>query len=50
MSEKKFCEKYNAWKNHALHGNCIKLCHTMDIYVDRLLKGEKSELEQTKSS
>lgn len=50
MSEKKFYEKYNAWKDHALHGNCIKLCHTMDMYVDRLLKGEKSELEQTKSS
>lgn len=33
MSEKKFYEKYNAWKNHALHGNCIKLCHSMDMFV-----------------
>ena len=24
-------EKYNAWKNHALHGNCIKLCYSMDL-------------------
>ena len=39
MTEKKFYEKYNAWKNHALHGNCIKLCHSMDLYVQDLLNG-----------
>lgn len=39
MTEKKFYEKYGAWKNHALHGNCIKLCHSMDLYVEELLKG-----------
>ena len=38
MTEKKFYEKYNAWKNHALHGNCIKLCHSMDLYVKELLQ------------
>lgn len=38
MTEKKFYEKYNAWKNHALHGNCIKLCRSMDLYVEELLK------------
>ena len=38
MTEKKFYEKYNAWKNHALHGNCIKLCHSMDVYVKELLE------------
>lgn len=37
MKEKKFYEKYNAWKNHALHGNCIKLCHSMDMYVESLM-------------
>lgn len=37
MSEKKFYEKYGAWKNHALHGNCKKLCHSMDLYVNELL-------------
>lgn len=36
MTEKKFYEKYNAWKNHALHGNCIKLCHSIDMHVERL--------------
>lgn len=41
MSLDKFYEKYGAWKNHALHGNCIKLCHSMDLYVDELLKKEK---------
>lgn len=38
MTEQKFYEKYNAWKNHALHGNCIKLCHSMDLYVKELLE------------
>lgn len=41
MTEKKFYEKYNAWKNHALHGNCIKLCHSMDLFVKELLGGEE---------
>ena len=40
ITEKKFYEKYNAWKNHALHGNCIKLCHSIDNYVNQLLKHE----------
>ena len=38
MSEEKFFEKYNSWKNHALHGNCVKLCHSMDLYVKELLE------------
>lgn len=38
MTEQKFYEKYNAWKNHALHGNCIKLCRSMDLYVKELLE------------
>ena len=41
MTEKKFYEKYNAWKNHALHGNCIKLCHSMDLDVKELLRKEE---------
>ena len=36
----KFYEKYNAWKNHALHGNCIKLCYSMDLYVKELMEGK----------
>lgn len=38
MTKEKFFEKYNAWKNHASHGNCIKLCHSMDLYVENLFK------------
>ena len=38
MTEKKFYGKYNAWKNHALHGNCIKLCHSMDLYIKELME------------
>lgn len=38
MTEQKFYGKYNAWKNHALHGNCIKLCHSMDLYVEQQMK------------
>lgn len=40
MSRKKFLEKYGSWKNHALHGNCYKLCQSMDKYVEELLKEE----------
>ena len=42
MTEQKFYEKYNAWKNHALHGNCIKLCYSMDAYVRKLLEREEN--------
>ena len=41
MTENKFYEKYNAWKNHASHGNCIKLCNSMDLYVKELLESEE---------
>lgn len=37
MTQEKFMEKYDAWKNHALHGNCIKLVCSMDLYVKELL-------------
>ena len=40
MSQRKFMEKYNAWKNHAMHGNCTKLCNSMDLYVEKLLDKE----------
>lgn len=39
MSKSKFYERYNAWKNHAMHGNCYKLCESMDMFVDELMKG-----------
>ncbi|MBO5484295.1 MAG: RNA-directed DNA polymerase [Lachnospiraceae bacterium] len=38
MTEEKFYQKYNAWKNHALHGNCVKLCYSRDLLVEELLK------------
>ena len=41
QAESAFYEKYNAWKNHAMHGNCIKLCHSMDLYVKEVLKHEQ---------
>jgi hypothetical protein len=40
LSEKKFYERYNSWKNHALKGNCIKLCYDMDRLVRNELEGE----------
>lgn len=36
MTRDKLEERYRAWKNHALHGNCIKLCHSMDLYKESL--------------
>ncbi len=44
MTEQKFFEKYGAWKNHALHGNCIKLCHSMDLFIENELGIKRSEV------
>lgn len=30
-----FNQKYGAWKNHALKGNCIKLCHSIDEFINQ---------------
>ncbi len=43
MSRKEFDEKYNSWRNHASHGNCIKLLCDMDDYVSTLFGEDKSE-------
>ena len=42
MTEAKLKQKYDAWKNHALHGNCIKLCHSMDLYLEELLREQEN--------
>lgn len=33
ITEKEFQKKYGAWKNHASHGNTVKLIHSMDLYI-----------------
>lgn len=38
LSEGKFYESYNAWKNHISHGNCVKLGYEMDRYIEELFK------------
>lgn len=38
LSQKKFYESYNAWKNHISHGNCMKLGYEMDRYVEELFE------------
>lgn len=40
LSEEKFYESYNAWKNHISHGNCVKLGYEMDKYVEKLFGGK----------
>ena len=35
MSKEKFEEKYRSVKDHMLHGNCVKLCRSMDLEVER---------------
>lgn len=40
MPVEKFNEKYGACRNHMLHGNCIKLCHSMDLEIERRMKYE----------
>lgn len=37
MPEEKFMESYNSWKAHVKNGNCVKLCSSMDRYVEELL-------------
>lgn len=37
IGEKEFQQMYDAWKNHASHGNTVKLLHSMDLYVNALL-------------
>ena len=41
ITEKEFKKKYGAWKNHASHGNTVKLIHSMDLHI-------KSEIEKGK--
>lgn len=41
ISEDKFYESYNAWKNHISHGNCVKLGYEMDKYVKNILENEE---------
>ena len=38
LTEEKFYESYNAWKNHISHGNCFKLSCEMDKYIEELFK------------
>ena len=38
MTRDNFDERFIAWKNHISHGNCYRLSHEMDYFVDRLLK------------
>lgn len=38
MPVEKFNEKYGACRNHMLHGNCIKLCHSMDLEIERRMR------------
>lgn len=37
MTEEKYYESYNSWRNHASHGNCVKLINQMDGYAAKLL-------------
>ena len=39
VPEKRFWDSYNAWKNHASHGNCADLIRDMDRSICAALKG-----------
>lgn len=40
LTEEKFYQSYNAWKNHISHGNCVKLGYEMDKYIEKLFGGD----------
>lgn len=42
MPEEKFWASYNAWKNHASHGNCYRLITTMDEKITHILNKEEA--------
>lgn len=44
LSEEKFYESYNSWKNHISYGNCVKLGYEMDQYVKDLLEDKRNDL------
>lgn len=43
MTRERFNEIFISWKNHASHGNCFKLIHEMDLFVDNLFDEQKTE-------
>lgn len=44
LSRERFDESYNAWRNHILHGNCVKLGHEMDEYINGIFMGLNQDL------
>lgn len=38
MSELEFQVKYLSCKDHMLHGDCVKLCHSMDLDIGRRME------------
>ena len=38
MTEKQFRNDYQCWKAHVKHGTCVKLCSSMDGYVEKILE------------
>lgn len=44
MTKENFDERYASWRNHASHGNCIKLIHSMDCYVETLFEGYRKSM------
>lgn len=41
LSNNKFYDSYNAWKNHISHGNCYNLSKQMDAKIKRIIEGKK---------
>ena len=37
MSKEKFIRSYESWKNHVLHGNCVKFTYKMEKMVSEII-------------
>ena len=43
LSNKKFNDSFNAWKNHISHGNCKRLKNKTETKINKIIKGKDNE-------
>jgi hypothetical protein len=49
LSYERFSESYNAWKNHASHGNTVKLLRSMDEMIENIIHNGRKDVSKVTS-